>query len=85
MTELSDERVKALKTICGAVQYTFKTYGEREIPDYEWRFICGYLNLDVATVYSLEIFNNGFLLTTQRLAFRYHHHAMHSERKIEIS
>jgi hypothetical protein len=76
---------QALKTIAGAVYYTFRRYNEKQITAYDWDYLCEYLNIDKKAIYSIEILSDGFLLSTKSVRCIYHHHEMHCQRDIQIT
>ncbi len=77
---LEEEKVNALRGICGAIHYCCVRYQNLEISPHDWKYFCGYLNIPVDTIYSVSIEATGLLLSTRNFLFRYVHNDFHHKR-----
>lgn len=81
---MTEQKLKALKTVCGAIHYTLRRYNRIEISEREWGYLCSYLGIEKDAIYAIELSGTGFLFWSRRISFRFRDNQFHHQRKIEI-
>ncbi len=56
----------AIKTISWAIHYTLIRCNQKEISIRNWEHLCGYLNIELTTIYNVEVYDNGFFADDQK-------------------
>lgn len=81
---MTEQNLRALKTICGAIHYTLITYNTNEIGQRDWEYLCSYLNIDRNTIYGIELAGSGFVFWSKAKSFRYRGNQFHQYRQVHI-
>lgn len=81
---MTEQKLRALKTICGSIRYTLTRYNQKEIGERDWEYLCSYLGIDKQSIYGIELSGSGFLFWSKVVVFRYRDSQFHDQRRIEI-
>jgi hypothetical protein len=84
LVAMTEQKLKALKTICGAIHYTLRRYNRIEIGERDWNYLCSYLEIEKDAIYAIELSGTGFLFWSKSISFRFRDNQFHYQRRIEI-
>lgn len=83
---MTDDSIKAIKTIAGGLFYSIVTKNRRELSGRDWELLCSHLKIDTDTIHSVSPIPNGFVLFTRVVSLRYVHDNCNVEkRKVEVT
>ncbi|HEY0740870.1 MAG TPA: hypothetical protein VGD40_05375 [Chryseosolibacter sp.] len=79
---MTQENVKAIKTVSGAIFYALLTYPQMELSGRDWEILCSHLKIHRDCIYSTTVHANGFTLMTKFVCLKYTHNVFASDKRV---